>query len=53
VQVPLAAMLPPEKLTDVSPATGAKVGAPQPAVVAFGAAATSSPPGNESVKSRR
>ena len=50
VQVPLAAMVPPEKLTEVLPAAGAKVGEPQPVVVAFGVAATSIPAGNVSVK---
>ena len=30
VQVPPAAMVPPEKLSEVSPAAGAKVGVPQP-----------------------
>jgi hypothetical protein len=40
VQVPLAAMVPPEKLTEVLPAAGAKVGDPQPVVVALGVAAT-------------
>jgi hypothetical protein len=50
VQVPLAAMVPPEKLTEVLPAAGAKVGEPHPVVLAFGVAATSRPAGNESVK---
>src|SRR5258708_3061671 len=49
VQVPLAAIVPPEKLSDVLPAAGAKVGAPQPVVVALGVAATCRPAGNESV----
>jgi len=40
VQVPLAAIVPPEKLTEVFPAAGANVGEPQPVVVAFGVAAT-------------
>jgi hypothetical protein len=43
-------MVPPEKATEVLPAAGAKVGAPQPVVVTFGAAATCRPAGNESVK---
>src|SRR6478672_9182243 len=50
VQVPLAAMVPPEKLKEVFPAAGAKVGDPHPVVVAFGVAATCRPAGNESVK---
>jgi hypothetical protein len=50
VQVPLAAIVPPEKLTDVLPAAGAKVGAPQPEVEALGVAATCNPAGNVSVK---
>jgi hypothetical protein len=49
-QVPLAAIVPPEKLTDVFPADGAKVGEPQPEVVTFGVVATCKPAGNESVK---
>jgi hypothetical protein len=40
VHVPLAAIVPPEKLTDVFPAAGANVGEPQPVAVAFGVAAT-------------
>jgi hypothetical protein len=52
VHVPLAAMVPPEKLTDVLPAAGVKVGEPQPVAEAFGVAATSRPAGNESVKAR-
>ena len=36
VQVPLAAMVPPEKLSEVSPAIGAKVGEPQPVVGGVG-----------------
>jgi hypothetical protein len=50
VQVPLAAMVPPEKLNEVLPAAGAKVGEPQPLVLAFGVAATCRPAGNESLK---
>lgn len=50
VHDPLAAIVPPLKLTVVLPAAGANVGAPQPAVVAFGVAATSMPAGNASVK---
>lgn len=50
VQVPLAAMVPPLKVNEVFPAVGAKVGAPQPVVLAAGIAATSNPAGNESVK---
>src|SRR4029079_2580254 len=38
VHVPLAATVPPEKLTDVFLATGANVGEPQPVAVAFGVA---------------
>src|SRR6185503_6729282 len=49
VQVPLAAMVPPEKVSVVFPAAGAKVGEPQPDVLAPGVAATSIPAGNESV----
>jgi hypothetical protein len=40
VQVPEAAIVPLEKLTDVLPAVGANVGEPQPEVVALGVAAT-------------
>jgi len=50
VQLPLAAIVPPLKVNVVLPAAGAKVGAPQPVVVAFGVPATSSPAGRASVK---
>ena len=39
-QVPLAAMVPPEKEIEVAPAVGAKTGEPQPLVVAEGGVAT-------------
>jgi hypothetical protein len=45
VQVPLAAMLPPEKVSEAAPAAGEKVGAPQPEVVAAGVPATTMAPG--------
>src|SRR5687768_16043718 len=45
MHVPPAAIVPPVKLTDPAPATGAKVGAPQPETVAFGAGATCIAPG--------
>src|SRR4028118_719429 len=50
VQVPLAAMAPPEKLSDVFPAAGAKAGEPQPVVETLGVAATSRPAGDVSGK---
>jgi hypothetical protein len=49
VQVPLAATVPPLKVNEVAPAAGAKVGDPQPDVLALGADATCKPAGNESV----
>src|SRR5438876_764971 len=49
VQVPLVAMVPPEKLNEVLPAAGVKVGEPQPLVLALGVAATCKPAGNVSV----
>jgi hypothetical protein len=48
VHEPLAAMEPPLREIEVSPATGLKV--PPQEFVAFGVAATSVPAGNESVK---
>ncbi len=45
VQVAPAAMLPPLNATELAPAAGAKVGAPQPVVLAFGTAATTIAPG--------
>ncbi len=53
LQLPPAARLPPLKLSEVAPAAGANVGAPQPDVVAFGGLATIMAPGatgNTSVK---
>jgi len=50
VQEPLAAIVPALKVNVVLPAAGAKVGAPQLVVVAFGVAATSKPAGKASVK---
>jgi hypothetical protein len=50
VQMPLAAIVPPEKVNDVFPASGAKVGEPHPEVVTFGVAATCRPAGNKSEK---
>ena len=46
VQLPFAARLPPLNATEAAPATGAKVAAPQPEVVAPGAAATTIAPGD-------
>ena len=45
VQVPPAAMLPPEKARLAAPPAGVKAGAPQPLVLAFGVAATTIAPG--------
>src|SRR6267378_3798277 len=45
VQVPEATMVAALNVIEAAPATGAKVGAPHPAVVAFGAAATTIAPG--------
>ena len=45
VQVPPAAMVAPENATDAAFAVGAKVGAPQPVVLAAGVAATVIAPG--------
>src|ERR1051325_3126481 len=45
MQVPPAASEPPEKLIEPAPADGAKVGAPQPEVVALGVPATTIEPG--------
>jgi len=55
MQLPLAATLPLEKEIEVTPATGAKVGVPQPEVVAPVGLATAMAPGdvgNVSVKFR-
>src|SRR5262245_48750687 len=45
MQVPPGAMVPPLKLIEPLPGDGAKVGAPQPDVVGFGAGATTMAPG--------
>jgi hypothetical protein len=50
VHVPLAAIVPPVKLTEVFPAAGAKVGEPHPVDVMFGVVATCKPAGKLSVK---
>src|SRR5512141_1814969 len=43
VHVPPTAIVPPEKLNNVAPATGAKVGEPQPVMVTLGVVATCIP----------
>ena len=50
VQLPLTAMVPPEKLRDEAPAAGAKTGVPQLLVDAAGGDATVMPVGRLSVK---
>jgi hypothetical protein len=50
MQVPLAAIVPPEKESDVAPAAGAKVGLPQPEMLTPGTEATCKPLGNVSLK---
>jgi hypothetical protein len=50
VQVPLAAIEPPENESVIAPAEGENIGEPQPDVPAFGNAATCRLAGNESLK---
>jgi hypothetical protein len=47
-RLPLAAIVPPAKLSEALPAAGGKVGEPQPVVVALGVAATCRPAGKVS-----